>query len=140
MLRHTDSPILQASISKILPFPVILSFYIFSYGANFPGGGFQAGVVFGTSMAVVEIGIDRKLFSDGFYKTVEFAGIVLLFGSMLFGYLTTGYYFGGLYRFTTDSLLLSNVYYWVLNLAIYLEVAASIVLIFRFFLEGFQEI
>ena len=139
MVDFRDSQILQVSVSKILPFIMMLSFYIFSYGANFPGGGFQSGVVFGTSIVVVEIGLGRKLFGNDFYKWTELIGVIILFGSMLYGYLQTGYFLGGLYRYETDTLLLSNVYYWVLNLAIYLEVAASSVLIVRIFLEGFSQ-
>lgn len=136
MIEVKDSTILQTSITQLLPFILVVSFYIFSYGANLPGGGFQSGVVFGTIVVITEIGFGKRIFNDLFFKRTELAGVVILIGSVLFGFFRTGYLLGGLYRFTTDTYLLSNIYYWVLNFAIYLEVASSIVLIVRTFLEG----
>lgn len=136
MIGIKDSKILQVSITQILPFITIVSFYIFSYGANLPGGGFQSGVIFGTIAVIAEIGFGRRLFTDLFYKRTELLGVCILIGSVLYGFVTTGYLLGGLYRFTTGTYLLSNIYYWVLNFAIYLEVASSIVLIVRTFHGG----
>ncbi len=126
-----NSPILETSLRMLFPFVVLLSFEIFSYGANSPGGGFQAGVIFGTMIVILEVGIRRVIFPDRFYHLVEVAGIVLLTGLWLTGWIRTGQPFAGLYGWTGPGLMFSNVYIWCLNLAIYLEVAGSIVLIFR---------
>ena len=135
MIDLTESRIVQTSVRKLFPFAVVFSIYIFSYGANFPGGGFQAGVVFGTIVVVFEMSLGHRIGSKALYEIIEFIGIVILVSCMIYGYLVSGFLFGGLYSHTTDSLLLSNIYYWVLNLAIYLEVLASMVLIFRGFIE-----
>lgn len=135
MAKFKESVILRVSITQLLPFIMVFSFYIFSYGANLPGGGFQSGVVFGTIVVISEIGFGKRLFSDLFLKRSELLGVCILVGSVLYGYFSTGYFLGGLYRFTTESYLLSNIYYWILNFAVYLEVASSIILIVRTFLE-----
>ncbi|TVQ98396.1 MAG: hypothetical protein EA403_14065 [Spirochaetaceae bacterium] len=135
MIDPGNSQIVQTSVRKLFPFAVIFSIYVFSYGANLPGGGFQAGVVFGTIVVVFELSFGRRIGSHAAYQIIEFVGIVILVGCMIWGYLDSGYFFGGLYRHTTETLLFSSVYYWFLNLAIYLEVLASMVLIFRGFIE-----
>ncbi len=135
MVEIKDSKIVQVSITHLLPFIMMMSFYIFSYGANLPGGGFQSGVIFGTIVVIAEIGFGKRFFADRFYKQVELAGVCMLIGSVLYGFLKTGYLLGSLYRFTSDTFLLSNIFYWVLNCAVYLEVSSSIVLIVRTFLN-----
>lgn len=139
MIDLAGSQIVQTSVRKLFPFAVIFSIYVFSYGANFPGGGFQAGVVFGTIVVVFELSFGRRIGAHAAYQIIEFVGIVILVACMIWGYLESGFLFGGLYRHTTESLLLSSVYYWFLNLAIYLEVLASMVLIFRGFIEWRDE-
>lgn len=135
MVKIKESVLLRVSITQLLPFIMVFSFYIFSYGANLPGGGFQSGVVFGTIVVITEIGFGKRLFGDSFLQRTELLGVCILIGSVLYGLVTTGYFLGGLYRFTTDTFLLSNIYYWVLNFAVYLEVASSIILIVRAFLR-----
>ncbi len=135
MVKIRESVLLRVSITQLLPFIMVFSFYIFSYGANLPGGGFQSGVVFGTIVVITEIGFGKRLFGDSFLQRTELLGVCILIGSVLYGLVTTGYFLGGLYRFTTDTFLLSNIYYWVLNFAVYLEVASSIILIVRAFLR-----
>ncbi len=133
------SQIIQTSVRKLFPFAVVFSIYLFSYGANFPGGGFQAGVVFGTIVVIFELSLGQRVYANSVYALVEFLGLLIMVSCMIYGYAVSGYLFGGLYRYTTDSLLLSSIYYWVLNLAIYLEVLASMVLIFRNFIEWRDE-
>jgi len=133
------SQIIQTSVRKLFPFAVVFSIYLFSYGANFPGGGFQAGVVFGTIVVIFELSLGQRVYANSVYALVEFLGVLIMVSCMIYGYAVSGYLFGGLYRYTTDSLLLSSIYYWVLNLAIYLEVLASMVLIFRNFIEWRDE-
>jgi len=135
MVKIRESVLLRVSITQLLPFIMVFSFYIFSYGANLPGGGFQSGVVFGTIVVITEIGFGKRLFGDSFLQRTELLGVCILIGSVLYGLVTTGYFLGGLYLFTTDTFLLSNIYYWVLNFAVYLEVASSIILIVRTFLR-----
>ncbi len=130
-----ESAILQITVGLLFPFIAMFGFYLASYGANFPGGGFQAGVVFGTVVIVVEIVFDRKIFTNSFYMRIEYVGIVFLFTALVLGFMVTGYLFSGFYGLTADSLLFSNVFLWLLNLAIYCEVAGSLVLIYRHLIE-----
>lgn len=133
--RLRDSPILSVSLRALFPFIVLFSFQLFSYGANSPGGGFQAGVVFGTIVVVLDVLWNRRVYSSRFFELIELAGLVLLFGLFAAGWWRTGYPFGGFYGWIGRGLLFSNIFFWVLNLAIFLEVAGSIVLIFRHFMD-----
>ncbi len=134
-IQVKDSEILQTTISKLFPFIVVFSFYLFSYGPVSPGGGFQAGVIFGTIIVIFEMCYERQFMSELFYSVIELAGVVFLLVSMAVGFVLSGYLFGGLYIFETKSAMFANVFLWLLNLAIYLEVSGSIVLIFRHFID-----
>lgn len=139
-MRLQDSPILQVSLSKLLPFVLMFGFYLFSYGANLPGGGFQAGVMFGTIVVILEMIIERPIFPDRLYGILEIGGVVLLLSGVIYGLAVSGVPFGPLYRLQHHSLLFSNLLIFALNLAIFLEVSGSLVLIFRYFLSwGFDE-
>lgn len=134
-----QSTILNATLRAIFPFVIVFSFQIFSYGANFPGGGFQAGVVFGTIVVILEILRDRRIYPNDFYVGIELTGIVLMLIFLIAGAWVAGHPFAGFYDWRGRGLLFSNVYFWLLNFAIYLEVAGSIVLIFRHFIEWSDE-
>lgn len=138
-MEFVQSTIVTATFRKIFPLVVIFGIYIFSYGANFPGGGFQAGVTMGTVVVLFEFIFQEKKFSDYFYGITEYIGIAILYTALGYGLLVTGYIFGAFYHVKMEFLLFSNLYYWVLNLAIFLEVSGSIVLIFRHFLEWKDE-
>jgi len=133
-----QSLILTTSIRKLFLPVLIFCIYLFSYGANFPGGGFQAGVVFGTLVVVFELVFAEKDHTDHYYSLIEYQGVSILFAALYFGFFTTGYFFDGLYGLQSSSPLFSSIYLWLLNLAIFLEVSGSIILIFRNFLEWDQ--
>jgi multicomponent Na+:H+ antiporter subunit B len=130
-----DSAILKNTVGMLFPFIAMFGFYLTAYGANFPGGGFQAGVVFGTIVIVVEMVFGRRIFENSFYMKIEFLGILFLFGSLIAGFLLTDYFFSGLYSVTTSSPMFANVFYSLLNLAIYSEVSGSLILIYRSLIE-----
>ena len=137
-MRLQDSAILQVTLSKLFPFAVLLSFSIFSYGAAFPGGGFQAGVVLGSFIVIYEIALNRPSQSTRFYNGVEITGLIILAVALVWGWLATGTPFGawptgGRPPATHRGLIWNNPYLWLLGLGIYLEVAGSMVLIFRLF-------
>ncbi len=134
--RLRESPILNVTLRALFPFVVLFSLQLFSYGANSPGGGFQAGVVFGTIIIMLDLLWDRHIYPDRLYETLELIGLVLLAVLFAAGALRSGTPFGGFYGWTGRGLLFSNVFFWLLNLAIFLEVAGSIVLIFRHFMAG----
>ncbi len=134
-MRLQDSTILRVSLSKLLPFVMMFSFYMFAYGANLPGGGFQAGVLFGTVMVVVELVFERKLFPDRLYGLLEIGGALLLLVGLWYGLMAAGVPLGSWYQWQHDSYLLSNILIFLLNLAIFLEVSGSLVIIFRHFLS-----
>ncbi len=138
-MEFIQSTIVTATVRKVFPLIVIFGIYLFSYGANFPGGGFQAGVALGTIVVLFEFIFEEKKLSDYFYSMVEYIGISILYIALVYGLLLTGFYFSGFYHFRMENLLFSNLYYWFLNLAIFLEVSGSIILIFRHFLEWKNE-
>ncbi len=139
-MKLQDSTILQVTLSKLFPFAVLLSFSMFSYGAAFPGGGFQAGVVLGSFLVVYEIALDRPTRPMAFYNRVEVLGLVILAGALIWGWLDTGSPFGAWPRGLQPpdpgrGLIWANPYIWLLNFGIFLEVAGSMVLIFRIFIH-----
>ena len=135
-----DSIILQVTLSKLFPFAVLFSFAMFSYGAAFPGGGFQAGVVLGSFIVVYEIALNRPTRSTAFYNRVEVLGLVILATALVWGWVATGTPFGawppvGQAVDHSPGLIWTNPYKWLLGLGIFLEVAGSMVLIFRIFVH-----
>lgn len=139
-MKMQDSTILQVTLSKLFPFAVLLSFSIFSYGAAFPGGGFQAGVVLGSFIVVYEIALNRPSQSTSFYNGIEILGLVILAVALIWGWIATGTPFGAwpAHQQTIEmnrGLIWNNPYKWLLGLGIYLEVAGSMVLIFRLFIH-----
>jgi len=139
-MKLQDSVILQVTLSKLFPFAVLLSFSIFSYGAAFPGGGFQAGVVLGSFIVVYEIAMNRPTQSTTFYNWVEILGLVILATALVWGWIATGTPFGAWPADlqtpqTSHGLIWNNPYKWLLGLGIFLEVAGSMVLIFRLFIH-----
>ena len=135
MIDIRDSEILKTTISKLFPFIIVFSFFLFSYGPISPGGGFQAGVIFGTIIIIFEMCYEKKILSDYFYSIFEYSGVILIILTMLIGLKISGYLFGGLYFINTGSLIFANFFLWLLNFAIFIEVSASIILIFRNFIE-----
>ncbi len=138
-MRIEDSNVIKTSISKLFPIIMTFSFYMFSYGANSPGGGFQAGVIFGTIVVVTEVLFDVKVFSDTFYSLIEIAGVILLIIIMIGGLIISGFLFGRFYEFQHSDSIYSNIFIWVISFAIYIEVSGSIVLIFRNFIGANNE-
>lgn len=135
MIDIRESQILKTTISKLFPFIIVFSFFLFSYGPISPGGGFQAGVIFGTLIIIFEMCYEQKILSDFFYSAMEYSGVLILLVAMLAGLKLTGFLFGGLYNIHSGSLIFANFFLWVLNFAIFIEVASSIILIFRNFIE-----
>jgi multicomponent Na+:H+ antiporter subunit B len=129
------SNILRISLRKLFPFIIVFAFYMFTYGANFPGGGFQAGVIFGTIIIIYDIIFTKEKESKYFYKLVEYAGLAIIIFLLLFGFAVTGNYFGYFYHLQFNNIIFSNFLMWIFNTAIFLEVAGSIVLIFRYFID-----
>lgn len=135
MITLRESPILNVTLRALFPMVVLYSVQLFSYGANSPGGGFQAGVVFGTIVVAMELMRGRRLYSQRFFQGMEVAGMLLLAGLAAAGWARTGHPLGGFYHWTARGDLFSNVYLWLLNAAIFCEVAGSLVLIFRHLME-----
>ncbi len=130
-----ESVILRSTISKLFPFIMLFSFYMFSYGAVYPGGGFQAGVIFGTIVVIFELVFEQRLFTNKIYNWLEFFGIIIIFSALIYSFSKTGFLFGDMYGYFSSSEVFTNVFIWILNFAIYTEVAGSIILIFRHFIE-----
>lgn len=138
-MQLKESPILDVTLRILFPFVVLFSFHIFCYGANAPGGGFQAGVVLGTLIVILDVLWDRRIYADRVYHVMEAVGLALLLGFALAGWAWSGKPFGGFYGWQARGVLFSNVYLWLLNLGIFLKVSGSIVLLFRRFIAWTHE-
>ncbi len=125
---------MRTALTKLFPFALLYSIYLFSYSGVFPGGGFQAGVVIGTLIVVIEMVFERRLYTDMVFERIEFVGVLLLIIALTGGWILDGTPFGGLYGFQGSSHVFANITIWILSLAIFLEVSGSMVLIFRVFL------
>lgn len=128
-----DSSILKSSISKLLPFILVFSVYVFSFGANFPGGGFQAGLIFGTILIIWEILFESKVYESFLYLVLEFYGAMIMMLAFLFGIIYSGLPFQGLYRVQYENLIFSNGFIWLLNFAVFVKIVSALVLLFRAF-------
>ena len=85
--------VLKVAAKLILPFILLFGLYVQFHGDFGPGGGFQAGVIFGTGIILYALvfGIDhaRAVVSPGVVRTVASLGVLLYAGvgvvSMLLG-------------------------------------------------------
>lgn len=130
-----DSGIMQTTIRKIVPFALVFALYIFTFGADLPGGGFQAGVVFGTVIVVIELALNIRLYPNRVYQISEIIGALLLFIVLWVGLLSKGTYFGDFHLLKSGPSPFSNTGIWILNLAVFIEVLSSMVLIFRYLIS-----
>jgi len=65
--RRPRTPVLLNRASDLLlPFAVLVSFYLFLRGHNVPGGGFIGGLVLGIAMAMQYLAIGRERFESAF--------------------------------------------------------------------------
>lgn len=128
-----ESVILKVTIQKLFSFIIIFSIYLFSYGPNFPGGGFQSGVIFGTIIVIFELGFNKLCFQEFTFQVIELLGYSIFIMFLILGLAVTGYYFTGFQLWQADFLLFSNLFLWLLNLAIFFEVSGSLVMLFRCF-------
>ncbi|MCK5035097.1 MAG: sodium:proton antiporter, partial [Candidatus Sabulitectum sp.] len=60
MLRISSSELLETTSSVLVAMIMILGVYIFTHGHLTPGGGFQGGVIFGSSLILLAISYDLK--------------------------------------------------------------------------------
>ena len=131
------SNILNITLRKIYPFIIIISLYMVAYSSNYPGGGFQSGVIAGTIIIVFNMFSRKRDFDHSIYLRVELIGF-LLFLLSVFMLTYSGRTLSGFYYISLPSDMFSNVGMSLLNFSIYLEVTGSIVLIFYYFIKGVE--
>ena len=131
------SSILNITLRKIYPFIIIISLYMVAYSSNYPGGGFQAGVIAGTMIIVFNMFSNKRDFDHAFYLRIELIGF-LIFMISVFMILYSDTFLENFYSFSLPSDMFSNIGMSLLNLSIYLEVTGSIVLIFFYFIKGVE--
>jgi len=107
------------------------------YSSNYPGGGFQSGVIAGTMIIVFNMFSDKRDFKHSLYVRIELLGF-LLFMISVFMILYSESFLERFYSFSLPSEMFSNIGMNLLNLSIYLEVTGSIVLIFYYFIKGVE--
>ena len=85
--------VLKVAAKLLLPFILLFALYVQFHGDFGPGGGFQAGVIFGTGIILYALvfGVDhaRAVIAPGVVRTVAALGVLLYAGtgvvSMLLG-------------------------------------------------------
>jgi multicomponent Na+:H+ antiporter subunit B len=93
MTEPSDSVILQF-IARIfmVPFILVFAFYIFTFGEDGPGGGFQAGAIVATAIALVHLTVGRRWahrrFNIVVLRTAAFCGVGLFILTGLVGVFT----------------------------------------------------
>jgi multisubunit Na+/H+ antiporter MnhB subunit len=132
-VRLADSRIVQTILARLLPLVLIFGAAIASYGAVLPGGGFQAGVLVGTLLVVIELSLEQELRSEIFFERLELLGLLIVFSVLFFSFVITGLPSAGIWGARLPSLPLGNLVFWLLSMGIFLEVSASMVLVFRHF-------
>ena len=71
------SNILNITLRKIYPFIIIISLYMVAYSSNYPGGGFQSGVIAGTMIIVFNMFSRKRDFDYKLYLRLELFGFFL---------------------------------------------------------------
>jgi multisubunit Na+/H+ antiporter MnhB subunit len=114
----------------------MFSFYVVSYGTSYPGGGFQAGVAAGTIVVIYGVIFGKQHFSDNFYKINEFITMTCFLLLVLSGILFYRTLFVWIVAVNRQSIIFSNIFFFILNFLIFFEVSSSIILIFRNIIKG----
>ncbi|ERP30937.1 MnhB domain-containing protein [Chitinivibrio alkaliphilus] len=138
-MKFENSELLHIGIRKLVPILLIFGLYTFTYGPFYPGGGFQAGVIAGTVAVIFELLFEEKFLPDTFYTHIELFGLLVLLFFLFAGFTQGNGPFGYYYHLGTSEGIFSNLFMYILSLAIFCEVFGSMVLIFRNFTGWLDE-
>ena len=93
MNKRFGSIVLDTAIRYIVPFILVYAVYVLIHGEDSPGGGFQAGALFGTVIVLDRLvhGDNATLNIPGFWAVVVAGGGALIYGLIgLFSILSGG--------------------------------------------------
>jgi multicomponent Na+:H+ antiporter subunit B len=118
-------------ISKfILPYIVIFSIYILLNGEVSPGGGFQAGAILATAFASYDLISKKKITSDKELLVSSSLGI-MLYLSIGFVSILTGYNYLNYYALSSDRLLGQFLGIFIIEAAVAITVTSTLLLIYN---------
>lgn len=132
-------PIIKNITTFILPYIILYSLYIQLNGESSPGGGFQAGVIFASSLIAYDLVYGNQKLKQ--YFSVTTLVTVATLGVMIYGFVGTislffndnylNYY--SLENFTSDKLTAQHAGIFIVEIGIGLTVSAIMYLIYNLF-------
>lgn len=85
---YVESPVITTVIRAVVPFVFVYGFYLTLHGTSLPGGGFQGGIVMGSTVVLIALAFGltptRRWIDDGVLAAA------LLFGVGAFGGVALG--------------------------------------------------
>ncbi|HJD59394.1 MAG TPA: hypothetical protein LFW20_01770 [Rickettsia endosymbiont of Omalisus fontisbellaquei] len=128
-------PIIKYITSFIIPYIILYSIYIQLNGESSPGGGFQAGVIFASSLIAYDLIYGKQYFQTNILISVAVLGVSIyaIVGtiSLFFNDNYLNYY--SLTSFINDKLLAQHISIVIVEIGIGLTVAAIMYLIYNVF-------
>ncbi len=94
--KYRQSIIIETVARMIFPFAILFALYVIIHGESGPGGGFQGGVIFATSIILLLIVFDiseaKKIFSEKLAIILASIGLFIYAGTGLASIFFDGYY------------------------------------------------
>ncbi len=132
----TEQPVLHVTAKFLIPLIMLFALYVQFHGEYSPGGGFQAGVIFGAALILYGLvfGIDRaqKVLPLGVLRGLASAG-VLLFGGVGVVSLLSGGEFLNYNVLSADPVHGQHLGILLVELGVGITVTAVMVIIFYVF-------
>jgi len=139
MTKLKAYPIIKNITAFIVPYIILYSLYIQLNGESSPGGGFQAGVIFASSLIAYDLVFGNQKLNC--YFSVNTLAIIAVLGIMIYGFIGTislffndnylNYY--SLTNFVGDKLAAQHIAIFIVEIGIGLTVAAVMYLIYNLF-------
>ncbi len=129
-----SSKIIRTMAQKLFPFIMLFGFYLISHGQLSPGGGFQGGVVLGTSIILLALSHNieqtEKKFKSRWLNMLEKLGILTLIFLGFLGILLGYSFLSNFLPLGKPGQIASGGLMLLFNIAIGIKVAAGISAIF----------
>jgi len=133
-MKRKETKIVRTVAKKLFPILVLFAFYLIVYGHISPGGGFQGGVVLGSSLILLCLseGVERseRKFKGSQLAIIESAGILIFIGIGFLGIILGGHFLENFLPIGRVGRVPSAGSILLLNLSIGIKVGAGISLIF----------
>jgi len=133
-MKRQETKIVRNVARKLFPVLVLFAFYLIIYGHISPGGGFQGGVVLGSSLILLYLseGPERveKKFKNSQLAMLEAIGVLTFVGIGFLGIILGKHFLGNFLPIGRVGMVPSAGLVLLLNLFIGTKVGAGISLIF----------